>query len=192
MRASGSSYGLFAWALVGSVFGGSSLGACGGSDARIDGVDGGGSVDGTPSTTACRFTLRAGETRRVWEGSARARMNGRGNLLVTCVGTGAAAGSTAELHFGNASFDGPRTYVGDDFSRDGSFLFEDGEARYRSNDDGGACSLVLTEAPVDGFGNAVPVGASIRASFTCAAIVDDEASPPRHAVDDGALTAVVE
>lgn len=144
----------------------------------------------------CRFALRDGAQRTTWEGRARARMNGSGNLLVDC---SAADGgpSTTELHFGNATFDGPRTYVADDFSSDGSLRYQPttSGSGYDSSSRGAACKLVLTEAsPLDARGDSVVKGGRIAATFTCTALVAgrDDATPKSYVVESGEMAATIE
>jgi hypothetical protein len=105
-------------------------------------------------------------------------MNGSGNLLVKCTGPN---GSVVELHFGNGTFDGPRTYKADDFSSDGRVSYQPDEQAPTdsSGEEGSSCSLVLTQAPVDASGSSVPKGSVIASTFTC--------TPLRSAGDRGPL-----
>ena len=153
-----------------------------------------GSANGGREMGACSFVFVDGATRIAWTGKARARMNGSGNLLVRCTGRAAAAteDSEIELGFGNATFDGPRTYLADDFSSDGSLSFDrTAGSSYSSHSKGGACSLVLSEALVDARGSSVPKGSPITASFTCTALPStDQVST--LAIEEGSLSAIVE
>ena len=130
-----------------------------------------------------------------WTGTARAKMNGSGNLNVRCESTNA-AGAWLELSFGNASFDGPRTYLADDFSSDGSVRYQTSPAApfsWDSSSDGSSCALVLTEAPVDARGSSVPRGSRIAGSFSCTTLNNsDPKSMPSIAIESGTLVATVE
>lgn len=144
----------------------------------------------------CRFRLRDGAQQTPWEGRARARMNGSGNLLVECSASDGGP-STTELHFGNATFDGPRTYVADDFSSDGSLRYQPttSGSGYDSSSRGAACTLVLTEAsPLDARGDSVVKGGRIAATFTCTALVSGRADaiPKSYVVDSGEMAAIIE
>jgi hypothetical protein len=170
---------------------------CGAEATVPDGAaDGGGSESastGAPTGT-CRFVLRGGTERSFFEGRARAKMNGSGNLTVRCE---ASDGATLALAFGNATFDGPRTYKGDDFLSDGSVQYTPASSSrgYGSSSKGGACTLVLSEAgPLDARGDSVVVGGRVAAAFTCSAITSGstEAEPPSFVLEDGALAAIVE
>jgi hypothetical protein len=156
-----------------------------------DGGSGGSAV--VPAGT-CRFVLRSGAERTSFEGRARAKMNGSGNLVVLCEGSD---GAELELHFGNATFDGPRTYEGDDFKSDGSVSYTSASssAGYGSSSKGGACTLVLSEAaPLDARGDSVEIGGRVAATFTCSAITSGsrKAEPSSFVVEGGAVAAVVE
>lgn len=126
------------------------------------------------------------------EWQARARMNGSGNLLVRCEEDG---DGYLELRFGNATFDGPRTYTANDFSSDGSVSYSTGPTAgtYLSGTDGASCELVLVEAgPLDLRGTSVERGGGVAATFTCSALISTSSTPPRVAVESGALSALVE
>ena len=178
-------------------------GACGSSgagDGRPNRGNDGGSGEMTPVTTAttpsgvCRFVLVNGTTHTAWVGRARARMNGSGNLDVQCDAS-AGGSSTLRLGFGNATFDGPRTYQADDFSSDGSLYYAAGPPglTYDSGMPGASCTLVLGEAPLEASGDSVPLGGRISASFTCKAMIGPRtAEPPSFAVEDGVVAAIVE
>lgn len=149
---------------------------------------------GIPNGT-CSFTLVDGTTKTRWEGTARPRMNGTGNLLVNCLPK-SGDDSRAELHFGNATFDGPRTYKGDELSSDGSFRYDNGTRNgdYDGNTKGASCTLVLAEAKLDPSKNEVPRGERIAGTFTCTAIVSssDKATPKSYVVEDGKVAGLVE
>jgi hypothetical protein len=174
---------------------------CGGGSGS--GTAGGGPTNGdsgvAPTTTTtpnglCRFVLVDGTTRTTWEGTARARMNGSGNLEVQCDASDRGP-SNLRLGFGNATFDGPRTYQADDFTADGSLAYAAGPSglSYESGAPGSSCTLVLVEAPVDMSGDSVPVGTRIAGSFTCKVIVGPrKAVPSGYAVEDGTVAAIVQ
>jgi len=176
--------------------------ACGSETVTIDDPAGGGST-GTPPSGAtasipngtCSFTLVDGATKTRWEGTARPTMNGSGNLRVVCLPKDG-GGSRAELGFGNATFDGPRTYKGDELSSDGSFRYDTGSRKggYDGNTKGASCTLVLGEAKLNTFKNEVPRGERIAGTFSCTAVVasSDEATPKSYAIEDGRVAGIVE
>lgn len=165
-------------------------------------VPGAGASGGTSGTIGpgapsgmCRFVLVSGAQRTSFEGKARAKMNGSGNLNVAC---DAADGGPAALRlgFGNATFDGPRTYNADDFTSDGSFDYATGAGvSYSSHVKGAKCALVLSEAsPLDARGDSVVRGGRVAATFTCSAVVASPktAMPPSFVVEEGVMAATVE
>lgn len=175
--------------------------ACGSSS-----TTGTGPLDGGPTATSggtvapsgtCHFTLRDGSASATYDGTVRARMNGSGNLLVEC-DTGDAGLGALTLHFGNATFNGPRTYHADDFTSDGLAEWApDGNqgAHYSSDRKGAACTLLLTQAsPLDVRGDSVQTGGQVIATFGCTAMLatSTTADPASIMVEDGALSAVVE
>lgn len=170
---------------------------CGSEGGPIPSSDVGGSgtgaasPDGGAAGDACSFVLVEGGTETAWTGTARARMNGSGNLRVVCAGP--SAEDELELAFGNATFDGPRTYEADDFTSDGSVRLTNGDRfPYTSMAKGASCVLALTEAPLDARGSSVPRGARIAGSFECAKLVSSADGNPWLAIQGGALSAVVE
>lgn len=178
----------------------SSAAACGSeTDPIVDPAgtrpSGSGTNGAVPATDACSFTLVNGGETSAWTGAPRARMNGSGNLLVNCVGQadGTSAETEVELHFGNGTFDGPRTYKADDFSSDGLVTYRAASGSYYSSSaEGGSCSLVLTEGPVDARGSSVPRGSRIAGTFTCASLMPPRAGQPALAIEAGTLSVVVE
>lgn len=145
------------------------------------------------ASNRCSFVLVDGDAKVTWSGTARARMNGSGNLLVRCTGGPASSASTAELelHFGNGTFDGPRTYIADDFSSDGSVVYRPDEgASFETMAKGASCSLVLDQAPLEARKNSVPRGGAIAGTFRCSAVVDRDGRS--LAIEDGELAATVE
>jgi hypothetical protein len=150
---------------------------------------------GASSGNACSFGITEGTTTTPWTGTARAQMNGAGNLAVQCTGRAgnATEDSTIELDFGNASFDGPRTYLADDFSTDGTLEYRpDAHSSYWSHAQGGKCALVLTAAPVDQYGTSVPTGSHITGGFTCSALVSDHGGLPTVQIQNGIVGATLE
>ena len=177
--------------------------ACGSETSTIpDPSDGGTSATTTaPGTTlpiangTCSFTLVDGTTKTRWEGMARPSMNGSGNLRIQCLPKDG-GDSRAEVDFGNGSFDGPRTYKGDELTADGNVDLDTGKnnVRYGSNEKGGGCTLVLVEAPLNAFKNEVPRGSRVAGTFSCTAIVSTskDAAPKTYAVEDGQVAGIVE
>jgi hypothetical protein len=173
-------------------------GGCGGSSSSIvDGAspEGGSAPSGVPDGT-CQFVLTTGAVNVMVTGTARAKMNGSGNLLVECDASDGGA-ATMTLHFGNATFNGPRTYKGDDFTSDGSIEYSPttNGGNYTSDKKGASCTLVLSEAgPLDAFGSSVVTGGHIASTFSCTALVasDDGATPMSFVLQSGALAATVE
>ena len=157
-------------------------------------ASGSGTATGSDATSdRCTFVLVDGDAKTSWSGTARARMNGSGNLIVRCTGKPESSTSTTELelHFGNGSFDGPRTYVADDFSSDGRVAYRpDERASFESQNEGASCSLVLDQAPLEAWKNSVPRGSTIAGSFHCSAIIDRDGRS--LAIEDGELAATVE
>ena len=172
------------------------LPGCGTEAAPVPAPSGGagsGTATEPASSNRCSFVLVNGDAKVSWSGTARARMNGSGNLLVRCTGGPASSASTAELelHFGNGTFDGPRTYIADDFSSDGSVVYRpDESASFESWAEGASCSLVLDQAPLEAWKNSVPRGGPIAGTFRCSAIVDRDGRS--LGIEDGELAATVE
>lgn len=183
----------------------SSLAAgCGGGGGAVDGgssadaasgADGGNGVDDGGAVGTCSLTLVDGGVRSLWQGFARARMNGSGNLTVRCEAV--LGDSSFDLAIGNATFDGPRTYRMDDFTSDGSIQYDTGGTgdTYSSSDTGGSCVLELVEAvPLDARGDSVRVGGHVSGGFGCLALTNGSsgASPSSYGVEAGSFTATVE
>ncbi|MBK8213339.1 MAG: hypothetical protein IPK71_06255 [Myxococcales bacterium] len=141
----------------------------------------------------CALTLVDGATRTRWEGTARPSMNGSGNLRIVCLAR--SGDDRMEIAFGNGTFDGPRTYISDEVSSDGSVTYETSDrGSYSSRTKGAGCTLVLSEAKLDGWGTSVPVGERIAGTFTCKAIVAQKSSatPRSYMVEDGEVAGLVE
>ncbi|MBL9112489.1 MAG: hypothetical protein JNM74_24590 [Myxococcales bacterium] len=145
------------------------------------------------SNGTCALTLVDGATRTRWEGTARPSMNGSGNLRIVCLAR--SGDDRMEIAFGNGTFDGPRTYVSDEVSSDGSVTYETSDrGSYSSRTKGAGCTLVLSEAKLDGWGTSVPVGERIAGTFTCKGIVAQKSSatPRSYVVEGGEVAGLVE
>lgn len=120
-------------------------------------------------------------------------MNGSGNLRIVCLAR--SGDDRVEVAFGNGTFDGPRTYMSDEVSSDGSVTYETSDrGSYSSRAKGAGCTLVLSEAKVDGWGTSVPVGERIAGTFTCKGIVAQKSSatPRSYVVEGGEVAGLVE
>jgi len=120
-------------------------------------------------------------------------MNGSGNLRIVCLAR--SGDDRVEVAFGNGTFDGPRTYLSDEVSSDGSVTYETSDrGSYSSRAKGVGCTLVLSEAKVDGWGTSVPVGERIAGTFTCKGIVAQKSSatPRSYVVEGGEVAGLVE
>ena len=120
-------------------------------------------------------------------------MNGSGNLRIVCLAR--SGDDRVEVAFGNGTFDGPRTYLSDEVSSDASVTYETSDrGSYSSRAKGAGCTLVLSEAKVDGWGTSVPVGERIAGTFTCTGIVAQKSSatPRSYVVEGGEVAGLVE
>lgn len=120
-------------------------------------------------------------------------MNGSGNLRIVCLAK--SGDDRVEIGFGNGTFDGPRTYLSDEVSSDGSVTYETSErVSYSSRAKGAGCTLVLSEAKLDGWGTSVPVGERIAGTFTCKGIVAQKSSatPRSYVIEGGEVAGLVE
>lgn len=120
-------------------------------------------------------------------------MNGSGNLRIVCLAK--SGDDRVEIGFGNGTFDGPRTYMSDEVSSDGSVTYETSDrGNYSSRTKGAGCTLILSEAKLDGWGTSVPVGERIAGTFTCKGIVAQKSSatPRSYVVEGGEVAGLVE
>jgi hypothetical protein len=137
-----------------------------------------------------------------WSGKAQATMNAL-TPVARCIGRaeGETDDSTLQIYFGNASFDGPRTYHADDFSSDGwvTYVLPSGFT-FDSTGKTSSCTLVLAEAaPRDARGSVVR-GGRLSGSFSCTKLAtgggplesDDGASRAPLVIESGVFAATVE
>jgi hypothetical protein len=179
------------------------LGGCGSEGGPITSAMPDGATSTPPSgavddagTTGCSFVRVEGTTKAPWAGTARAKMNGSGNLVVRCDGEAGTsdADTSIDLAFGNGSFDGPRTYVADDFGSDGAVRFAAPTSNFQwtTSTQGSSCLLILTEGQVDARGSSVPRGSRVVGTFSCTALTSpDPAGVPSFAVESGSFVATV-
>ena len=153
-----------------------------------------GNTSAIPNGT-CALTLVNGATKTRWEGTARVRMNGSGNLRVTCLPK-SRDDSRVEVGFGNGTFDGPRTSKGDEVTADGKVEYNTGQkgGLYDSHAKGASCTLVLAEAKLNAFKNEVPRGERMAGTFTCEAFVSTskDANPKSYAIEKGVVAGIAE
>lgn len=177
--------------LVGCVVG---LAACSGSNVTVTASDGGASSTAptqggavVPAGT-CRFNMRAtdgaGAPR---SGKASARMNGSGNVIVSC--TDLAEGREAlELWVGNGTYDGPRTYVLASDHADGNAKLETApDVTYEPTASvASGCKVSIVGPPEQ----ALPAGAVLRGTFSCENLAAKTGGSELD-ISDGDFSAVV-
>lgn len=166
--------------------------ACGGSTASSvlgENADASSAAPPSTGTTAangtCHFTMMGGDRSGApRSGTATARLNGSGNVIVRCAELREGR-EALELWIGNGTYDGARTYVLSEESRDGTaFLETMPKISYEPADIPGSSCTVIVSAPADED----PAGKTIQGTFSCkklthgASIMD---------VTDGAFSAVV-
>lgn len=147
---------------------------------------------GVGTTGECSFTVKAASGTRAWQGTARAKMNGSGNLVVHCI----ADPELLELNIGNGSFDGPRTYTYDDFrdTADGSIVLRKNDRLVADTSGSGvSCTLDLAEGTPN-RASLVPVGQRVAGRFRCAKLVAvrPEDGDEDLVLEDGVFAALVE
>jgi hypothetical protein len=154
-----------------------------GGAARVAAADGGAT---TLPTGTCSFDA-SGAIAGSRTGVAFAKMNGSGNLIVTCGDLPDGADEELELDIGNGDYEGPGTYSLDEASSSGSITYTlDAPHRFEPKGASSGCTATITVAPQTDF---APRGSTIAGTFTCHALVARDGG--RLDLSSGAFSAPV-